>query len=175
MTEKPQMSAQEASWHEHLAGMRAKAEARKSGADPAAIYAVASSTAGTRIVAGYELKPANQGTVWTLQRVAKEFAEWANNIGMPEQGSAEEPGTRQMLELGLTTLVFADPKGCWLAMDAGNLESLITQAESFIWDTSLEDQTELQNHFQKQMEVLAALNPSNEPPKKKQDQEPHGT
>ena len=54
-TTKPEMSRHEASWHEHLAGMRAAEAARKLGSNPAATDALATATAGPVTVGGFVL------------------------------------------------------------------------------------------------------------------------
>lgn len=164
----PEMSRHEASWHEHMAGMRAAAAARKQGGDPAAIEAIASATAGPVEIGGHRLHPASEGTVWTLRRVAREFAAWAERVGMPAAADDEPDGTREMLELGLSTLVFCDSLRCWNLLEAGRLESLILEAEELMWATPVRVYRELENHFHREMDRIRALSTSaGEPPPKK--------
>jgi hypothetical protein len=164
MTNKPEMSAQEASWHEHLAGMRAAEKARKDGGNPDAVAALATATAGPVTLAGYDLYPASQGTIWTLKRVAREFTAWADALGMPVSADPDAPGTREMIELGLATLVFADSQHCWVDLESGKLEELITRADAMIWKVEISDLLGLQNHFQSQMERLGKLSSGDEAP-----------
>ena len=160
----PEMSRQEASWHEHLAGMRAAEKARKDGGNPEAIAALATATAGPVTLAGYDLYPASQGTIWTLKRVAREFTAWADLLKMPVSPDPDAPGTREMIELGLATLVFADSQRCWIDLESGKLEELITRADAMIWQLGVEDLLGLQNHFQTQMERLGNLSAGDEAP-----------
>ena len=164
----PEMSSQEASWHEHLAGMRAGDAARHQGADPAAVAAFASATAGPVILAGRHLHQASQGTIWTLQRVAREFAAWADDVGLPHASNPEAPGTRELLELGLATLVFCDARLCWRMLDNHQLAELTQQAEDMMWEMPLPEQLALQAHFRGEMDRIRALsgNGSDEPEKK---------
>ena len=150
------MSAQEASWHEHLAGMRAADAARAQGADPTATAALASSTAGETVIANRKLAPASQGTVWTLQRMAREFAAEADASRIPS-GENGAPGTRELLELGLATLVFCDARRCWKMLDGGRLADLIGEAETMMWEMPLTEQLALQKHFRAEMDRVRAL------------------
>lgn len=154
---KPRMGAQEASWCEHIAGMRAAQAAREQGADPLAVRAVGTATAGPVVIAGHPIKPATQGTVWTLQRAARMFSSWADEAGMEASGDPENPGTREMLELGLTTLIFSDARSVWRALDAGGFPGVMHMAEAVIWDMPLEDSRALQTHFEAQMETIRRL------------------
>lgn len=163
----PEISAQEASWIEHLAGMRARAAARKQGGNPLAETALASVTCGPREIGGFTVYPATEGTVWTLRRVAREFKAWADGIGMPVAGDGEPDGTREMLELGLTTLVFMDARKAWMALEAGSLEELIVAAERLFWNTPLCEQRELEAHFRQQMDFIRGLSGDGEAVKKK--------
>lgn len=156
------MSRQEASWHEHLAGMRATEKARSQGGNPAAIDAVAAATAGPVEIAGFLLQPASQGTIWTLKRVAREFTAWADSLGMPVSTNPDAPGTREMIELGLATLIFCDSRQSWIELESGRLEALISRADALIWTVGINDLLALQNHFQVQMDRLGALTPNDE-------------
>lgn len=151
------MSAQEASWHEHLAGMRAAEAARNQGADPLAVTAFASATAGPVAIAGRQLQPASQGTIWALQRVAREFAKWADDAGVPESPDPEAPGTRELIELGLATMVFCDARAVWRELDRGDIGPLIASAEDMMWDMPLSDQLALQSHFRAEMDRIRDL------------------
>ncbi len=153
----PEMSSQEASWHEHLAGMRAGDAARNQGADPAAVAAFASATAGPVTLSGRRLQQASQGTIWTLQRVAREFAAWADNIGLPHADDPEQPGTRELLELGLATLVFCDARLCWRMLDSHQLAELTQQAEDMMWEMPISEQLALQAHFRGEMDRIRSL------------------
>ena len=164
----PEMSAQEASWHEHLAGLRAADTAREQGSDTAATEALASATAGPTTIAGRPLQQATQGTIWTLQRVAREYARWARDHGIEPSASPDEPGTRELIELGLATLVFCDARACWRELDVGNLALLISRAEDMMWRMPLSDQMALQAHFATEMDRIRHLSGGPDPePKKK--------
>ena len=163
----PEMSRQEASWHEHLAGMRAAEKARKQGADPTARNAVAAATAGPVTIGGYELYPATEGTVWTLKRLAVEFAAWAERHEMLSAREGEPNGTREMLELGLSTLAFCDSRGTFLALEAGMLEDLIVQADAMIWEMPVATTQALAKHFEKGMQAIRDLSAAEEEPPKK--------
>jgi hypothetical protein len=158
------MSRQEASWHEHLAGMRAAEAARKQGGNPAAIDALATATAGPVRIAGFDLYPASQGTIWTLKRVARQFTAWADRMGMPIATDPDDPGTREMIELGLATLVFCDSQQCWIDLETGKLEELIARADHLIWKVGVNDLLGLQDHFQTQMARLGQLSADDEEP-----------
>ncbi len=155
--DRPEMSQQEASWHEHLAGMRAADAARSQGADPAAIDAFAAATAGPALIAGRSLQPASQGTIWTLQRVARLFAAWADATGMASAPDPDAPGTRELLELGLATLVFCDARAVWRELDSGDIAPLIAAAEDMMWELPLADQLALQAHFRTEMDRIRSL------------------
>jgi hypothetical protein len=159
---KPEMSQQEASWHEHLSGMRAGEAARKQGSNPHATEALASATAGPVVIGGYTLHPASEGTIWTLKRLAREFAEWADGIGIKAAAEGEENGTRELLELGLSTLVFCDAKRCWHDLEDGNLEGLIKEAEDLMWETPVAVTKRLEAHFQRQMQAIRDLTPEDD-------------
>lgn len=158
----PQMSRHEASWHEHLAGMRAAEKAREQGGNPEAIAAIASATAGPVVIAGYVLQRAGQGTIWTLQRLAREFAAFADAHGLENSTDPAEPGNREMLELGLATLAFCDARGCWQDLDAGRLSSLILRADEMMWSMPIETQLALQAHFTSEMDRIRKLSPGEE-------------
>lgn len=158
----PEMSRQEANWHQHLAGMRAAEKARNQGCNPAAIDAFATATAGPLEIGGFLLQPAGQGTVWTLKRLAKEFRAWADRHGLPSAGEGEENGTREALELGLSTLAFCDSLSCWTALELGDLESLIIRAEKIMWAMPVETFKKLEEHFQTQMQRIRDLTPDDE-------------
>lgn len=176
MTEKPQMSEQEASWHEHLAGMRAKAEARQSGADPLAMEAVATGCMGPVQVGRFTLRPASAGTRHTLRRIALEFVSWANALGIPKAADHEPNGYREIIELGLSTLVFGDPLQTMIRLELGKLEELVLEAEAIMFDTPLEIQEQLERHFEKEMRRIKDLTRSEPEPqaKKKPDPEAPG-
>lgn len=162
MDTKPEMSRQEYSWHKHLAGMRAADAARNQGANPAAVDAIASASAGPVIIGGIKLGRATQGAVWTLQRVAREFAEYADANGLHPSTDPTSPGTRELIELGLATLVFCDARNCWVDLDSGNLAKLILRADEMMWDMPIEDQLALQAHFTAEMERIKRLSPEEE-------------
>ena len=174
-TSLPEMSRHEASWHEHLAGMRASAAARKQGGDPAAITALATATAGPVLIGTFKLWPASQGTVWTLQRVAREFSAWANALGMPKAGDHEPDGTREILELGLSTLVFADSLRVWHMLETGRLEDLISEAEQLMWEVPVDVYRSLENHFDREMGRIRRLHTEDAPKKKPATQAESGT
>jgi hypothetical protein len=166
-TPKPEMSRHEASWHEHLAGMRAAEAARKQGGDPEVITAIASATAGPLQIGPHTLRPASQGTIWTLQRVAREWQAYADARAIPASGDAQNPGTREMLELGLATLAFCDARETWRTLDRGELETLIARAEELMWETPADVQLALQAHFTREMERIGRLAPAEDTPAKK--------
>ena len=173
----PEMSAQEASWHEHLAGMRASDAARAQGADVTATDAFASATAGPVTIAGRPLQQATQGTIWTLQRVAREFSKWAESQGVSPAANPDEPGTHELIELGLATLVFCDARVCWQLLDGGEIGLLIRRAESIVWEMPLADQIALQSHFAAEMDRIRSLSGGATPDSKKNHQPqpmPHG-
>jgi hypothetical protein len=173
---KPEMCAQEASWHQHMAGMRASAEARKQGSNPAATAALATATAGPVRIGRFTLHPASEGTVWTLKRLAREFAAWADVLGMPSAPEGGELGSRELLELGLSTLAFADARGTWQRLELGQLEQIIVEAECLMFDTPVAELRQLEQHFQKQMQAIRDLTPDAEPaPKKPQPADGNGT
>lgn len=165
------MSAHEAGWHEHLAGLRATHESREQGGDVQAEEALASATAGPRVVGNFTLYPASQGTMWTLRRVAKEFEDYAAIHGIPASGDEENPGTRELIELGLSTLVFCDARGTWVNLEKGLLESLIVRADQLMWNTPIDVQVQLQNFFEEQMEIIGNLSDDGEPAEKKPESE----
>lgn len=158
----PEMTAQEASWHEHLAGVRASEDARAEGSNPAAVTAFASATAGPVILAGRSLQPASQGTLWTLQRVAREFARWADENNYTASADPDAPGTRELIELGLATLVFCDARHVWRQLDAGRHADLFASAEEMMWAMPLPEQLQLQAHFRAQMDAISALSGGSE-------------
>lgn len=164
----PEMSRHEASWHEHQAGLRASERARHTGGDQAAIAALATATAGPRQIGPHTLRPASQGTLWTLQRIAREFATYAETAQLPASGNPEAPGTRELIELGLATLAFCDARDTWRALDRGDIAGLIEKAESLMWETPLETQMQLQNFFTGEMDRIKTLSPGDEEPKKPQ-------
>lgn len=165
----PEMSQQEASWHEHLAGMRAAEAARSQGADPVAIAAFAAATAGPVAIAGRSLQQASQGTIWALQRVAREFAAWASDAGLASSANTDEPGTRELIELGLATLVFSDARAVWRTLDTGDIGPLIAAAEDLMWELPLAEQLALQSHFRAEMDRIRSLSggSQDEAPEKK--------
>lgn len=161
------MSRQEASWHEHLAGMRAAEKARAQGGNPAAIDAVAAATCGPVRIGAFEIYPPTEGTVWTLKRLAREFAAWADALGMPSAADGEDNGSREMLELGLSTLAFVDSRQTFQYLEAGRLEDLILRAEKLMWETPVEVTKQLSAHFESGMARLRELNSGDEEAPKK--------
>jgi hypothetical protein len=162
MSNHPEMSRQEASWHEHLAGMRAGAKARKLGSNPLATDALATATAGPVEIGGFQLFPASEGTVWTLKRLAREFRSWADGIGMPSAGEGEANGTRELMELGLSTLVFCDSLRVWTRLEQGELYQLALEAEDLMFRTPIAITRQLEAHFQRQMQAIRDLTPDDE-------------
>lgn len=160
----PEMSRHEASWHEHMAGMRAAQEARASGGNPATAEALAHATAGPLDIGGFHIQPCSQGTIWTLQRLAREFAIYADLHHLHSSPDPDAPGERELIELGLATLAFCDARQCWKDLSSGRLPQLILRAEELMWATPLEIQMELQKHFQEQMERVRALSPGADAP-----------
>lgn len=158
----PEMSQQEASWHTHLAAMRAQETARNQGANPHAVEALASATAGPLRLHGFDLFPATEGTVWTLKRVAREFKAWADSVGMPHAAEGEEDGTRELLELGISTLVFCDARKCFMDLELGNLHSVIARADQLMWQIPLQVSRDLAAHFSRQMGRIRDLTPDEE-------------
>ena len=156
------MSRHEASWHEHLAGMRAAEKAREQGGNPDAIAAIASATAGPVEIGGFTLHRAGQGTIWTLQRLAREFAAYAESIGLQSSEDPTNPGNREMIELGLATLAFCDARGCWQMLDAGRMYALIVRADEMMWSMPIETQLALQAHFTSEMDRIKKLSPGEE-------------
>lgn len=158
----PEMSRQEASWHQHLAAMRAAETARKQGGNPAAIAAVASATAGAVEIGGFRLMPASEGTIWTLKRAAVEFRAWADAHGLPRAGDDAPDGTREMLELGLSILIFCDSRRCWIDLETSGIGLLIVRADELVWDLNVETSRALERHFQREMQRIRELTPADE-------------
>lgn len=171
----PEMSRHEASWHEHLAGMRAAEAARAKGADPTAVEALASATAGPLQIGAFNIRPASQGTIWTLQRVAREWEKFASAHAIPASGDSAAPGTRELIELGLATLAFCDARECWLALDRGEIAHLVEKADAMMWEIPVETQLKLQNHFQAEMARIGRLAPGQEDAPGKPPETPAGT
>lgn len=163
--DKPEISAQEASWIEHLAGMRARAAACKQGSNPEAVEALATATSGPVTIANRKLYPASQGTVWTLQRLAREFSNYADFHGLNGTNDPAVPGERELLELGLATLCFCNSRECWKRLELGKLEELILESEELMWSLPIEDQLALQAHFAKEMDRINRLSPDASPGK----------
>jgi hypothetical protein len=157
MDHKPEMSRQEYSWHKHLAGMRAADAARNQGANPATIDALASVTAGPVTIGGFTLHPATRGLQWTLQRLAREFALYAIAHNLPDDHGGEYLTSRELIELGLSTLAFADPLATWQALEAGDLKTLIRRADALAWETPVEITQELEKHFRREMDRISSL------------------
>jgi hypothetical protein len=143
--------------------MRAAEKARAQGGNPDSIEALATATAGPVEIGGFKLMPASQGTIWTLQRLAREFSAWADAVAMPAAAAGAPDGTRELLELGLSTLAFCDARGCWQEMEAGDLPRLIVRAEAMMFDVPVETSLRLEAHFRHQMERIRALNPEADP------------
>jgi hypothetical protein len=158
----PEMSQQEASWHTHLAAMRAQETARNQGANPHAVDAFAAATAGPQMVHGFSLAPATEGTIWTLKRVAREFKAYADALGMPSAGPSEEDGTRELLELGISTLVFCDARQCFMDLEGGRLEAIIARADTLMWSIPLHVSRDLAEHFSREMQRIRNLTPDDE-------------
>mgnify|MGYP000224030637 CR=1 FL=1 len=159
-TNKPTMSNTEASFHEVVAGNRAKAEAEASGGNQAAIEAVANATLEHRVVAGYELKPASQGTIFVLQEVARRFEEYCKTNPMHSSGDPKFPGSKELLEIGLSVLVFADPRRIFKDVQDGKIEELRYEAEEIIWTLPAEKAKLLNDHFTTEMDRLNQLSGS---------------
>lgn len=168
------MSAREASWHENMAGHRAAEAARNQGEDITAVEAVADAAAGALSIAGYELRPLRQGTLWALKKLATEFAAWADARGMAIAADPENnPGDRELLELGLCVITFTDSRRVWQDLQNGRLENLIHEAENFAWDMAIKDALALQSHFQNEMTRAAMLSDGQvDEPKKKPRAQP---
>ena len=171
MNTKPEMSRQEASWHEHIAGIRAEEKARAEGGDTAAIAAIANATVGPVTIAGHTLAPASQGTVWTLQRLARDFQAYADTNGLATPEAMASP-TNQLVQLGLTLLVFLNPRAVWRDLETGKLADLIARADDMMWSMPLTDQVALQSHFRAQMAAINALAPEEDLPGKSLTEDP---
>lgn len=166
MSDKPEMSRQEASWHTHLAALRAQEAARKAGSNTAATEALATATAGPVTIGGYQLYPASEGTIWTLKRLAREFIAWADKLGMPHAAEGELRD-RELLELALSTLAFCDARRVWQLLESGRFEELIIEADRMVWYMPIETSRALEAHFSKQMARIRELTPDAETAPKK--------
>ena len=91
--------------------------------------------------------------------VAREFKVWADALGMPSAAEGAENGTRELLELGLSTLVFCDARETFMTLERGDLEGLILRADKLMFATPVEVTKQLEAHFQKQMQRIRDLTP----------------
>ena len=156
-TTKPEMSQSEASFHETTAGIRADAEAKKQGCDPTALEALGAATCGPVEVGGIVLKPASEGTFITLRKIAAMFANYADALGLPVSADDDNPGERELYELGLASLVFADSRRVFRELNAGKLPSLMNQAMDLIFEMPMSDQVAIKEHIQSAMEEINRL------------------
>jgi hypothetical protein len=154
---KPEMSRMESTFHESVAGQRASAEAKKQGCDPRALDAVATATMGPVMIGNITLYPASEGTFITLRKLATMFARHADAIGLPISDDNDNPGERELYELGLATLVFMDSKRVFRELTAGRLPQLIEQGFDLIFEQSLENQIVLKIHIEEQMNEIRRL------------------
>lgn len=157
---RPQMSSTEASWHETQAGLRAKEHAAEQGGDLNAQVAIADVTSKLKVVGRYTLKPVSQGTVHTLKKVASEFEAYAIAEGIHTTGDMQNPGMKELLELGIAVLVFADVKRCY----SMSIDDLRYEAEDLIFDMPLEESMELSEHFNVEMARMNTLSGNEEAP-----------
>ena len=154
---KPEMSRTEGSFHEAVAGQRASAEAKKQGCDPAALDALAGATMGPVIIGNIVLKPASEGTFITLRKIATLFQQRADSLGMPHADDEANPGERELYELGLASLVFADSRRVFRELNIGNLPALMNEAMDLIFELPLETQVRLKHHIEAQMQEINRL------------------
>lgn len=154
---KPEMSKTEASFHEAVAGQRASAEAKKQGCDPAALDALAGATMGPVKIGHIVLKPASEGTFITLRKIATMFQKHADALGMPHSDDEASPGERELIELGLASLVFSDSRRVFRELNIGNLPALMNEALDLIFELPLETQVRLKHHIEKQMQEIDRL------------------
>lgn len=144
--EKPPMSQTEASWHETQAGNRAKELAQQEGANPEAVNAVLDASTEPLTVAGFQLKPASQGTIFTLQAVARAFVTYAEKMGMESTGDTANPGEQEMYESALAGLIFADGRRVSQKLKTEGIEAVVAEADELIWNISLEDARLISEH-----------------------------
>lgn len=154
---KPLISATEASFHESVAGQRAAEKAKAQGCDPEALDSLARATSGPVEIAGMKLNPPSEGTFITLRKIASMFQKHADAIGLPHSEDPESPGERELYELGLASLTFADPRRVFRELNIGNLPKLMTEAMDLIFELPLADQVALKNHIESAMEEIARL------------------
>lgn len=161
---KPEISEQEVSFYEMQAGMAAREKAQQEGANPHAVEAMANSTSGSVAIGKLTLKPASEGTFITLKKVAKLFKAHADAREWPVSEDDENPGERELCELGLASLVFADARRCFNMLNQGKLEALMAEALDLIFSAPLADQVALKNHIQAAMEEISRLGGEAEEP-----------
>lgn len=118
---------------------------------------MADATSPNKVVAGYELKPASQGTIFAMQEVAKKFEEYATEEEIQSSGDVENPGVQELLEVGLAVLVFADARRCYDVARNGGISDLRYEAEGIVWDLPIEVAMELSTHFSHEMSRVKEL------------------
>ncbi len=104
-----------------------------------------------------ELKPASEGTFITLRKLATMFEKYADARGMPKSEDEDSPGERELIELGLASLVFSDSRRVFRELNIGNLPSLMNEALDLIFELPLETQLNLKHHIEKQMREINRL------------------
>lgn len=148
--QKEEMSNQEASWHSHVAGQRATAEATDEGANPSAIQALINASDGGLRVGGLVLRPATKGTVFTLQEIAKAFASYADVQRIPSID-------RTILEDNIAIVVFVDALRAHQRFVAQGITALIKDADALQWKVNMRDAVRIQKYVMEQMQVMQSI------------------
>ncbi len=105
-TGKPLMSELEASWHGHVSGMAAKADAERRGDRGATAALLDGAVAGQEVIAGFALQPLSVGIFELLSMIRSPHA-------------SEQGGSVNLMDLARTVLIFAHPEHSWICLREG--------------------------------------------------------
>lgn len=161
---KPVMSQQEASWHEHIAGLRAAEVARNQGEDPALIEAVVDATLPRPEVAGFQIKPATKGTLMAISRLAKQLLAYAKANDLSPSPNRNQPGELEMLEMAFMIMVFSEPKMIYRDTKDSLPAYLIAEAERLIFDVPALEMLKIQEQLEVELAAIGMVSPEEEPP-----------
>lgn len=148
---KPQMSKKEASWHETMAGLRAKVAAQAEGAAPSNIQALLDSSTQDEVKIGpVTLKRATKGTGLTLTKMGADINAFfdANNTG---------DDMRDAIGDGLVAIIFMDSEAAYRRWKEQGIEPFIIEAHDLYFSLDLHAAAAIQRHCMEQMALIAKL------------------
>lgn len=145
------ISEQEADWHAHKAGVRASHEAAKADSSLALEALDSATPAVIKAIGGWELHPVTIGTSIEQGRLA-EFLK-----GLPVPQDDAERMERDLLEIALMQMLYADTRRFRKMRSDGGWDALVDEANRLNYDEPYEGRLLLAEHLGKSIALIESL------------------